>query len=165
VYVGFGSMHLANPAETTALVVKALAATRQRGVLLTSVGGFLPENLPDSIFGVQSVPHDWLFPRMAAVVHHGGAGTTATALRAGVPSIGVPFFADQPFWTRRLTNSGAAPAPIQYRRLTVERLANAIRLATTDPAMKRRAALLGEGVRAENGVARAVDVIQAIEAS
>jgi UDP:flavonoid glycosyltransferase YjiC (YdhE family) len=103
-------------------------------------------------------PWATLEARTAAVVHHCGSGTTATALGAGVPSVGVPFFADQPFWSARLAAIGAAPAPIPFRRLSAESLTRAIRVAT-DSSMKKRAAGLGEKVRAEDGVARAVDVI------
>jgi len=109
---------------------------------------------------VESVPYDWLFPRVAAVVHHGGAGTTSAGLRAGVPSIVVPFFGDQPFWGQRIADLGVGPAPIPRRTLTAARLAQAIRRAVTDEAMQQRAADLGARIRAEDGVARAVAVIQ-----
>jgi UDP:flavonoid glycosyltransferase YjiC (YdhE family) len=104
--------------------------------------------------------HDWLFPRVAAVVHHGGAGTTAAGLRAGVPSILVPFFGDQPFWGNRVHSLGVGPAPIPRSKLSVERLAQAIQEATTDTRMRQRAADLGVKIRAENGVANAVKIIQ-----
>jgi sterol 3beta-glucosyltransferase len=118
--------------------------------------------VPDSVFVIDSVPHAWLFPRAAAVVHHGGAGTTAAGLRAGVPSVIVPFFGDQPFWGQRVAQLGVGPAPIPRRELTVERLAQAIHEAVTDPAMRQRAAHLGSNIRAEDGIARAVAVIQHI---
>ena len=101
VYVGFGSMTNRKPEETAVLVMAALAKTGQRAVLLSGWGGLQAADLPDNVFMLKAAPHDWLFPRMAAVVHHGGAGTTAAGLRAGVPSIIVPFFADQPFWGRQ----------------------------------------------------------------
>jgi UDP:flavonoid glycosyltransferase YjiC (YdhE family) len=111
---------------------------------------------------VDSVPFAWLFPRMAAVVHHGGAGTTAAGLRAGVPSIVVPFFGDQPYWGRRVAELGVGPAPIPRKRLTVEVLAGAIDRAVTDPVLRRRAAELGTKIRAEDGVARAVAVVNTL---
>ena len=108
-----------------------------------------------------SVPHSWLFPQMAAAVHHGGAGTTAAGLRAGVPSIIVPFFGDQPFWGVRVANLGVGPTPIPKKRLSAERLAQAITQAVSDQGMRQRAARLGQRIRAEDGVAKAVSIIEA----
>jgi len=159
VYVGFGSMTSRDPRATTALVFDALERTGQRGILLTGSGAMLAEGLPDSVLPVESAPHDWLFPRTAAVVHHGGAGTTAAGLRAGVPSIVVPHFADQPFWARTVHGLGVGPRPIPRRRLTAARLAETIATALNDEAMRARAAALGERIRAEDGVARAVNII------
>ena len=153
-------MQMDDASEVTAMAVDALARTRQRGVLLTTRGGLSGDNLPDHVIGVESAPHDWLFPRMSAIVHHGGAGTTAAAVRAGVPSVVVPFFADQPFWASRLSDLRIAPRPVSRRSLTAARLADAIRAATSDPGMKRRALLAGDRVRAEDGVARAVEVFE-----
>jgi sterol 3beta-glucosyltransferase len=97
---------------------------------------------------------------MAAVVHHGGAGTTGAGFRAGVPSVLVPHMGDQPFWAKRLTELGVGPQPIPRRKLTSERLAAAITTATTDQNMQARAAALGERIRAEDGVARTIDIIE-----
>jgi UDP:flavonoid glycosyltransferase YjiC (YdhE family) len=159
VYVGFGSMHVHDPA-TTAGVVRALALAGRRGLMLTAPGetGELP--LPDGVLAIEPCPHDWLLPRVAAAVHHGGAGTTAAGLRAGVPSVVIPFFADQPFWGWRVAALGAGPPPIPRRRLTAERLASAIRTATGDPGIRRRAAELGARIREEDGVARAVEAFE-----
>jgi len=107
------------------------------------------------------VPHDWLFPRLAAVVHHGGAGTTGPGLRAGVPSIVVPFNADQPFWGRQIAKLGVGPQPIPKMRLTAERLAGAIREASGDGQMRVRAADLGRKIRAEDGMAETVKAKEA----
>jgi UDP:flavonoid glycosyltransferase YjiC (YdhE family) len=160
VYVGFGSMSTRNPEATTNLILEALARTQQRGIILSGWSGLRTADLPDSVLMVDSVPFSWLFPRVAAVVHHGGAGTTAAGLRAGVPSIVIPFFGDQPFWARRVRELGAGPAPVPRRRLTVDRLAAAIREAVTDREMRRHAAELGSRIRAEDGVARAVAIIE-----
>lgn len=159
VYVGFGSMNLLDPQKVTEIVLEALARTGQRGLLLEGWGGLGNVDLPDEVFQVKSAPHDWLFPQMAAVVHHGGSGTTAASLRAGVPSIVVPFTADQPFWGKRVYELGVGPKPIPRKRLSVERLAAAIAAATSDQIMQQRAAALGQRIRAENGVAQAVEVI------
>ena len=163
VYIGFGSMIMRNPEATAQLIMQALARTRQRAIMLSGWGGLRSTNVPDSVFMIDAVPHAWLFPRMAAVVHHGGAGTTSAGLRAGVPSIIVPFFADQPFWGQRVADLGVGPAPIPFKRLTADRLAQAIQIAVTDQAMRQRAAELGERIRAEDGIARAAAVIQQMQ--
>lgn len=108
----------------------------------------------------EAVPHNWLFPRMAAVVHHGGVGTTAAGLAAGVPSIITPFFADQPFWARRVYELGVTSKPIARRRLTVDNLTEALERVMSDEEMRKRAASLGERIRTENGVAQAVKIIE-----
>jgi UDP:flavonoid glycosyltransferase YjiC (YdhE family) len=100
---------------------------------------------------------------MAAVVHHGGAGTTAAGLRAGVPSVIVPFFGDQPFWGQRIADLGVGPDPIPRKKLTVEQLTRAIQIAVSDKHMHQRAAKLGEQIRAEDGIASAVKIIGQIE--
>ncbi len=162
VYIGFGSMSSRNPQETADLVVKAIKKTNQRALLFSGWGGLHKENLPDSILMIDSTPHDWLFPRVAAVVHHGGAGTTAAGLRAGVPSIVIPFLIDQPFWGKRVYDLGVGTAPIPRRKLTADRLAQAIQETVTNTTMRQRAAELGSKIQAEDGVANAVEIIQRI---
>ncbi len=157
VYVGFGSMNKTDPEELTDIVLRALERTGRRGVLVTGWGGISNSALPDTVFAVDEVPHDWLFKRVEAAVHHGGAGTTAASLRAGIPTIVVPFFADQPFWGRRVAELGVGPEPIPRRSLTVGRLTNAIQRATADGDMKSKAAALGQRIRAENGTERAAE--------
>jgi UDP:flavonoid glycosyltransferase YjiC (YdhE family) len=127
-------------------------------VIATGWEGLSQPGLPDEVFVTEAVPHDWLFPRMAAVVHHGGAGTTGAGLRAGVPSIITPVSNDQPFWARRVKALGAGPAPILRKRLTADRLAHAICVAVTDESIRKRAAELGETIRAEDGVGNAVRI-------
>ena len=117
VFVGFGSMTERDPARAAELVVRALAISRQRGVLLTGWGGLQPDNLPHEIIAIDSAPFEWLFPQMAAVVHHGGAGTTAAGLAAGRPTVVVPYFADQHFWGWRVAMLGAGPQPIRRTAL------------------------------------------------
>jgi sterol 3beta-glucosyltransferase len=161
--VYIGSMGSRKPEETADLVLQAIARTGQRAILLSGWGGLSKANLPETVFMVESVPHSWLFSQVAAVVHHGGAGTTAAGLRAGVPSIVIPFFGDQPFWGQRVAKLGVGPEPIPRKQLTVERLTQAIRTAVTDRAMIRRAADLGAKIRSEDGVANAVAIIHEIE--
>jgi len=159
VYVGFGSMSNPKPEEVTETVLKALDRCKQRGILLTGWGGLSKADLPDHVFKIESIPFDWLFPQMAAVVHHGGAGTIAAGLRAGIPSVIVPFFADQPFWGKRVYKLGVGPKPVPRKQLSVERLSKAISTAVNEKGMQQRAAEIGKRIRAEDGVAMAVDVI------
>ena len=159
VYAGFGSMSSRNPEATANLILDALARAGQRGIIHAGWGGLQRAALPNSVLMISSAPFSWLFPRVAAVVHHGGAGTTSAGLRAGVPSVVVPFFGDQPFWGQRVADLGVGPAPIPRKKLTVERLARAIRTAVTDEAMRGRAAELGKTIRAEDGVGNAVAVV------
>jgi len=162
VFAGFGSMPDRAPEETAAIVVEALARTGQRAVLQAGWGGLRASRVPDSVYMLDSAPFAWLFPRMAAVVHHGGAGTTAAGLRAGVPSIVVPFFADQFFWGQRVAELGVGPAPIARKKLTADRLAHAIQQAVGDQALRERALALGTRIRAEDGVGQAVRVIDGL---
>jgi UDP:flavonoid glycosyltransferase YjiC (YdhE family) len=162
VYIGFGSMVSRDPAVTATLVLQALARTGQRAILASGWGGLGKLDLPDNVIMVDSVPHTWLFPRMAAVVHHGGAGTTAAGLVAGVPSIIIPFFGDQPFWGQRVAQLGVGPAPIPRKQLTAERLAAAMQTALTDPTMRRRAAELGARIQAEDGIGGVVKVVEGV---
>jgi len=160
VYVGFGSMVNRKAEETTHLILQALARTDQRGILSAGWGGLQQRDLPDTAMMIGSVPFNWLFPQMAAVVHHGGAGTTSIGLWAGVPSIITPFMGDQPFWGRRVYELGAGSQPIPRRQLTTERLAAAIERVISDAAMRERAARLGERIRTEDGITQAVRIIE-----
>jgi UDP:flavonoid glycosyltransferase YjiC (YdhE family) len=157
VCIGFGTMLDADPAATGKLVVEALSRAGRRGVIVRGQYGFRGVKLPDSIFALDTIDHGWLFEQCAAVVHHGGAGTVATTLRAGVPSVVVPHMSDQHAWARRVQRLGVSPAPIPRRKLSSERLHEAIALAVTHPGIAERAAALGERIRQESGVERAVE--------
>lgn len=159
-YIGFGSMSSRNPEATSALVLEALAMTRQRAVIASGWGGFTQNELPANVFMVDNIPHDWLFPRVSAVVHHGGAGTSAAGMRAGVPSIVIPFFADQTFWGQRIADLGVGVAPMPRAKLTAEKLAQAMITATTNATIVQTASTLGEKIRAENGIANTVTTIE-----
>jgi sterol 3beta-glucosyltransferase len=159
VSVGFGSMASKDPRAVADLV---LAAARDAGVcvvLLSGWGGLVSEADNDICFCVDAVPHDWLFDRVAAVVHHGGAGTTGAAFRAGVPAVVVPFTMDQPFWGHRVAQLGIGPRPIARRQLSRRRLAEALHQAVNDQGLRQRAAHLGQLVRAEQGVHNAVALL------
>ena len=161
VYVGFGSIAGKDPAQTGSMVLEALKISGQRGILASGWGGMEASLLPDTVFKIEQVPHDWLLPRVAAVVHHGGAGTTAAGLRAGKPTIICPFFGDQPFWGSRMVALGVGPEPIPQKKLTAEKLASAITIAVTDKEMQQRAAELGQKIQGENGVESAIRFIEA----
>jgi sterol 3beta-glucosyltransferase len=155
--ISFGSMSDRNAEQITQIVLAALQKTGQRGILVTGWGGLHQIDLTPDVFAIDSVPFDWLWPQCAAVVHHGGAGSTGAGLRAGIPSIVVPFFADQPFWGRRVHTLGVGPRLIPRRKLSLENLAAAITQALTDQKMRTRAAELGQLIRSEDGIARAVE--------
>jgi len=156
VYIGFGSMINRRPEEAAELVLRAIDQASQRAILSSGWGGLAGGRSSATVFMAGSVPHTWLFPKMAAVVHHGGVGTTAAGLRAGVPSITVPYFGDQPFWGQCIAALGVGPRPIPRTKLTQERLAHAVRMAVDDIPMRERAARLGAAIRAEDGTGNAV---------
>jgi UDP:flavonoid glycosyltransferase YjiC (YdhE family) len=158
VFIGFGSMPVRNPARTTSIILEALRQCGQRGILHTGWAGIGNNELPDYVFRMDHAPYGWLFPRMAAVVHHGGSGTTAFGLRAGVPSLVVPFLFDQFYWGKRVWGLGVGPEPIPHRKLSVAGLVEALTMATTGSSMRQRAAALGEKIRAEDGIKKTVEV-------
>ncbi|CCH32659.1 Glycosyltransferase, family 1 [Saccharothrix espanaensis DSM 44229] len=159
VYVGFGSMAGRQAERTGRIVADAVRDAGVRAVLATGWGGIASVSSPD-VLVIDQAPHDRLFPLMAAVVHHGGAGTTAAALAAGRPQVVCPFVADQPYWARRAHAIGVAPVPVRQQDLTATALARAVTAAVGDPALSSRAEQVGREIRAERGVARAVAVIE-----
>ena len=155
VYIGFGST-APDSEGSRAAALAALKGLGRRGVLATGRSGMAGPQ----VIEIDSAPHDWLFPRMSAVVHHGGAGTTAEGLRAGRPTAVFPSnFGDQLYWGMRAHTLGLGPKPVPQKKLTTERLAAAIRAVTENKRMRSLAEELGERIRAENGVARAVEII------
>jgi sterol 3beta-glucosyltransferase len=159
VYVGFGSMFMNGGKQKTEMVLEALKLTGQRGILSTGWGGLTREDVPENMFVVDSIPHDWLFLRVACVVHHGGAGTTGSGLRAGKPTVICPFVGDQPFWGRRVAALSVGPQPIPQGKLTAEKLAKAMEIAATDKEMLQRSEFLGKIICAEGGVGTAVEYL------
>lgn len=160
VYIGFGSIGVRDENKTLEIILRALTQTGLRAVISVS-HNFANVNLPDNIFPVIDVPHDWLFQRVATVVHHGGAGTTAAGLRAGVPAIIVPLAVDQFFWGKRVAELGVGTRPIPQSALTSEALSRALAQVTSDAGMKTRAKILAEKISSEDGIARAVELIHA----
>lgn len=159
VFMGFGSMLVRDPQENAKTLVKALEMTGQRGVLLSGWARMEGQSLPESVFTVDYAPYEWLFSHTAAVVHHGGVGTTHLSLRAGKPTVIVPFIVDQPFWGWRVEQLGVGPKAIPKKKLTAENLARALEMALSDREMQRRAAELGENMRAEDGLGAAVEIV------
>jgi sterol 3beta-glucosyltransferase len=162
VYIGFGSMVSSNAPAFTETVLDAVKKSGQRAGLATGWGALDGDDgMQDGrIFFLRDAPHAGLFPQMSAAVHHGGAGTTAAASRAGIPSVIVPFFGDQPFWAHCLNQRGVAPPALERKGLTADALASAL-AATQEPAMVQTAAALGRAIRAENGIDEAVRWLRA----
>jgi len=162
VYVGFGSMPSMDARKLTEVVVRALANVGRRGVLATGWGALEAGLHGPHVFHLNHAPHDWLFPRCAAVVHHGGAGTTHEGLRWGRATVICPAGGnDQVFWGKRVAALGAGPKPLALRSVTADKLAKAISFAL-DPAVLSRAQVLGEAIRNENGAAAAADLIHQV---
>ena len=159
VCITFGSTVTREAERIASAALDAIQSTRSRAIFLTGWGGWQPENPPGHTLFLDSAPHDWLFPRCRAVVHHGGAGTTAAGLRAGVPSILIPHTTDQPFWGSRVAAIGAGPSPVPVHRLTAETLAVALEQADSD-AIRQRAREIGNLIRSEDGVGQAVALIE-----
>lgn len=159
-YVGFGSMIPRYPEQLAQTIISAFAATGQRAILCSGWGDISKEALPPFIYPLKEIPHEWLFPKVIAAVHHGASGTTAATLRAGIPSIVVPFFADQPIWGERLEQLGVNPATHPCMELTSDRLADSIRRIVEDNSFYQRAQQLKMQIAEENGVEKAVSVIE-----
>jgi UDP:flavonoid glycosyltransferase YjiC (YdhE family) len=164
VYVGFGSTLTKDTKTMTKLVLDALALAKQRAVLVTGWGGLKTGKVQPDVFVADSIPFDWLFPRVKAAIHHGGAGTTSAALRAAIPSVIVPFGADQSFWAHRMKALGVATDPISPKRLTAKRLAAAIQNALEDKQMQENANALGEKINSEDGIRNAITIIERVMA-
>ncbi len=160
VFVGFGSMTSMNPRALGTLVAGALRQAGQRGVVARGWAELELEG-GDDVIAIPPVPYSWLFPRMAAVVHHGGAGTTAEGFHAGVPTLICPFIGDQPGWARLSVELGVGAQPVKRSRLTQDRLAAAITEVTGNPGLRENAALLAARLAEEDGVSNAVDIILA----
>ena len=159
IYFGFGSMVDQEPQKLFTLISNALKKTNQRGIILRGWADLGGEVLPPHIHLISSTPHSWLFPRLSAIVHHGGAGTTASALTAGKPTLVVPYFADQHFWGDRVHNLGAGPHPIPRQQLTEENLTAALQQIKGSDTMQTKAASVGQTLQKENGAKRAANLL------
>ena len=156
--ISFGSMVNRNVKEIDRIVRDALSQTGNRGIILSGWGQ-LVNSSSEKILYLEATPHDWLLPQCKLIIHHGGAGTTSAGLQAGIPNIVVPFAVDQPFWGRRVHAVGAGPVPIPVKKLSTEKLTQAI-LKAESKAYHHLAALIGRKIRSEDGVGAAVRLIE-----
>ncbi|MFJ6432442.1 glycosyltransferase [Streptomyces sp. NPDC091416] len=158
VLIGFGSMASGDGERLSEIAVQALHRAGLRGILQAGSAGLSADG--NDVLTIGDVPHAPLFPRLAAVVHHGGAGTAAAALRAGVPAVTVPVTADQPFWAARLAAIGAATDPIPFRSLTAERLADSLHRVVKEQAHGRAAAGAARQLVAEDGAGQVLKAVR-----
>ena len=156
--ITFGSMVNREAQKIDSIVHESLKQTGNRGIILSGWGGVEAPSSKDLLY-LKAAAHDWLLPRCKMVIHHGGAGTTAAGLRAGIPNVVVPFMADQPFWGRRVNAMGAGPKPILVKNLSVEKLTRAIDGAETE-ALRKRAQAIGQQIRNEDGIGEVVKLIE-----
>lgn len=159
VYIGFGSMPIGDPEKVVAMLNKALVRSNERAIVYLSYNknGQYVNN--DRVFYTNSISHDWLFPRVRATVIHGGAGTCAASLKAGKPTIVIPFMGDQTFWGERIYKIGAGPKPVLFKDLTAEKLSGLIKEAVTNKSIVENAIRIGEELRSENGSKDAAEII------
>uniref|UniRef100_K3W8H8 Uncharacterized protein n=1 Tax=Globisporangium ultimum (strain ATCC 200006 / CBS 805.95 / DAOM BR144) TaxID=431595 RepID=K3W8H8_GLOUD len=157
IFVGFGSMVIEDPKKTTSMIIEAAKLANNARVLIQSSWSDMAAGLdvPDNIMFLGNCPHDWLMPRVSAVVHHGGAGTTAAGLLAGKPTFIVPFFGDQPFWGRAVVTAGVGVEPCPIAELTVEKLRVAFEGLQSAP-LRANARAMREVMLREDGVEGAV---------
>ena len=177
VYVGFGSMRSGDMREALRLFAQALLRLNLKAVVYKGWADLAAQesdeygavgnavSLPNNIYLANYIPHSWLFPRVAAVVHHGGAGTTAAGLYAGKPTLIVPFGGDQPFWGHQIYNRGLGPRPIPRDKLTLQRLMRALYTLVNNPVYKENAQYISRHLQLENAAVTASDVIEAEYAS
>ena len=160
VYVGFGSMPSRTPGQIIQMVCSASEKIRKRVILSRGWSVSQDFAVPDHIYVLNHAPHDWLFPLMSAAVHHGGAGTSSAAMRAGIPSVAIPHLGDQPYWGRRIFELGVGAKPIPRHKLTTENLVSSIQILLNDSRIRNRAEKLGELIRSERGIENALQYIE-----
>lgn len=134
IYIGFGSIVVDDADRFTQMIFEAVEKAGVRALVSRGWGGLGSTETPENVFMLDNTPHDWLFPRVKACVIHGGAGTTAIALKLAKPTMVVPFFGDQHFWGKMVSSSGVGPEPVPYKNLTADKLAEGIRYCLTDEA-------------------------------
>ena len=159
VSVGFGSMTSQDSGALTRRVLRAIELSGVRAVIEPGEARLGDANVPKDVLIAEGIPHSWLLPRVAASIHHGGAGTTAAAFHAGVPSVIVPHVFDQHAWAKRAEKMGVAPPPVPLRKLSTRRLTSAIRTAVSSKKMREKARRLSERLSEEHGATRAVQLV------
>lgn len=165
IYIGFGSIVVNDAQALTKLIFEATAIAGVRAIVSKGWGGIGARDVPDNVYMIGDCPHDWLFRHVSAVVHHGGAGTTAAGLAAGSPTVVVPFFGDQPFWGQMIARAGAGPEPVPYKKMTAETLANSITFALK-PDVQIAAQKVAQQIAEEDGASNAVkDILNRLESS
>jgi UDP:flavonoid glycosyltransferase YjiC (YdhE family) len=163
IYIGFGSMPSWNPKKLTTEVIEGVRRAGARAILATGWGGLKETDLPDTIHVIKDAPHEALFKHVSAVVHHGGAGTTAAGLRAGLPTLICYSTFDQPFWGRRVWSLGCGPRPQSLKRLRANRFAQGLGELTRTEAYRVRAGKIARAIAEEDGITAAIDVIEATQ--
>jgi UDP:flavonoid glycosyltransferase YjiC (YdhE family) len=156
IYIGFGSIVVDDPDKFTKMIFEAVKEAGVRALVSKGWGGLGDDNTPENIYMLENTPHDWLFPKVRAVIHHGGAGTTAIGLKCGKPTMVVPFFGDQQFWGSMIGNAGAGADPVPYKSLDKDKLVEGIKQLLTDEAREAAEKIAHdieeEGDGAENAV-------------
>jgi sterol 3beta-glucosyltransferase len=163
VYIGFGSMTTGDPARLARIIIEGVRRAGVRAVLATGWGAIGEIEVPSTIHVIAGAPHHALFKHVSAVVHHGGAGTTAAGLRSGLPTLICPLTFDQPFWGQRVFSLGCGPEPQPFKRLRAERFAQGLIALTQTDAYGCRAREVASGIAAEDGVTRAVELVEAVK--
>lgn len=159
--VSFGSTIHRRSAEIYNILLHSIQKTHNRAIILSGWESSQPPPSAEHIFTAKAIPHDWLLPRCKMVIHHGGAGTTAAGLRAGIPNLVIPFASDQPFWGQRVQAIGAGPAPIPINKLSETMLASAI-LKSEEPSLRQASGLIGKAIRSENGIDQTIKIIESL---
>ena len=162
VYIGFGSMPINDPRALSTLVQQTVERVGTRAVIASGYQGLRGLTSSERVLAIRHAPHDWLFPRMSAVVHHGGAGTTGAAVAAGRPQVICPVGTDQPFWAARMRELGVSAAAPPLHSMTGPALERALQAVLDDRALQLRAAELGRLIAAEDGPGRAVSLLEQI---
>lgn len=162
VYIGFGSMHSGKNDSTREMILEALRQTKSRAILAGGWDDYEEVKKTKDYFVINEAPHNWLFPKMKAVVHHGGAGTTAAGLRAGTPAVIVPLIADQPFWSKKANNLGAAVKPLPFGKLNVKRLSKRLQEISASARILETTTDISKKIQEENGIQNALNFIKQV---
>ncbi|KAG5973405.1 hypothetical protein E4U55_000573 [Claviceps digitariae] len=160
IYIGFGSIVVDDADRFTEMIFEAVDKAGVRALVSRGWGGFGRDKAPDNVFMLDNTPHDWLFPRVKACVHHGGAGTTAIGLKCGLPTMIIPFFGDQYFWGSMMDKAGAGPEPVPYKHLTSDKLAAGIKYLLTEEAKSAADKIAKSIEKEEDGAKNTVTTFQ-----